>query len=77
MANVSSKNQNIFSDFIKKYKNQPVKFVQDILDEDPDPWQQKVMKESLKTRLLAVKSGHGVGKSTCAAWLMMHHMLCF
>ena len=48
---MSSKNQNIFSDFIKKYKNQPVKFVQDILDEDPDPWQQKVMKESLKTRL--------------------------
>lgn len=35
------------------------------------------MNQSLKSRLLAVKSGHGVGKSTCAAWLMMHHMLCF
>ena len=35
------------------------------------------MEESLKSRLLAVKSGHGIGKSTTCAWLMMHHMLCF
>ena len=68
---------NVFTEFITKYRNDPVQFVRDILEEEPDPWQQKVMKQSLKSRLLAVKSGHGVGKSTCAAWLMMHHMLCF
>ena len=28
-------------------------------------------------RLCAIKSGHGIGKSTCCAWLMLHHMLCF
>jgi len=35
------------------------------------------MEASLTERLLAVKSGHGTGKSTCCAWLMLHHMLCF
>ncbi|QDP52175.1 MAG: putative terminase large subunit [Prokaryotic dsDNA virus sp.] len=69
--------QNVFTEFIGKYKNDPIQFVRDILEEEPDPWQKKVMQESLKSRLLAVKSGHGVGKSTCAAWLMMHHMLCY
>ena len=67
---------NIFTEFITKYKDDPVQFVRDILDEEPDEWQKKVMKASMNSRLLAVKSGHGVGKSTCAAWLMMHHMLC-
>lgn len=68
---------NVFTEFIEKYRDDPVQFVRDILEEEPDEWQQKVMNQSLKSRLLAVKSGHGVGKSTCAAWLMMHHMLCF
>ena len=67
---------NIFTEFITKYKDDPVQFVRDILGEEPDEWQKKVMVESMSSRLLAVKSGHGVGKSTCAAWLMMHHMLC-
>jgi phage terminase large subunit len=69
--------QNVFTEFIEKYRNDPVQFVRDILEEEPDEWQRKVMEQSMKSRLLAVKSGHGVGKSTCAAWLMMHHMLCF
>ena len=70
-------NANIFSEFITKYKNDPVRFVREILDQEPDPWQVELMEESLKSRLLAVKSGHGIGKSTTCAWLMMHHMLCF
>ena len=68
---------NIFTEFISKYKDDPVQFVRDILDQEPDPWQIELMEESLKSRLLAVKSGHGIGKSTTCAWLMMHHMLCF
>ena len=68
---------NIFTEFITKYKNNPVRFVQDILEQEPDPWQKDLLEASQKERLLAVKSGHGTGKSTCCAWLMLHHMLCF
>tara|TARA_R110002012_G_C11647851_1_gene611154 strand:- start:655 stop:2061 length:1407 start_codon:yes stop_codon:yes gene_type:complete len=69
--------KNIFSEFIEKYKNNPVQFVRDILEEEPDPWQIELLEETQKSRLLAIKSGHGTGKSTCCAWLMLHHMLCF
>jgi hypothetical protein len=68
---------NIFTEFITKYKNNPVRFVQDILEQEPDPWQKDLLEASQKERLLAVKSGHGTGKSTACAWLMLHHMLCF
>ena len=68
---------NIFTEFITKYKSDPVRFVQDILEQEPDPWQKDLLEASQKERLLAVKSGHGTGKSTACAWLMLHHMLCF
>ena len=74
---MSKQDGNIFSEFIEKYKSNPVQFVIDILEQEPDSWQKELMEESLKTRLLAVKSGHGIGKSTCCAWLMLHHMLCY
>ena len=73
---MSGKN-NIFSEFIEKYKSDPVRFVREILLEEPDPWQIELMEATLTERLCAVKSGHGIGKSTCCAWLMLHHMLCF
>jgi len=68
---------NIFTEFIAKYKSDPVRFVIDILEQEPDPWQKDLLEASQKERLLAVKSGHGTGKSTACAWLMLHHMLCF
>jgi hypothetical protein len=68
---------NIFSEFIDKYKSDPVRFVRDILSQEPDPWQIELLEATLTERLCSVKSGHGIGKSTCCAWLMLHHMLCF
>jgi len=44
---------------------------------EPDPWQIELLEATLTERLCAVKSGHGIGKSVCCAWLMLHHMLCF
>ena len=69
--------KNIFVEFIEKYQKNPVGFVQDILQQEPDPWQKDLLEAVLKHRLLAVKSGHGIGKSCCCSWLMLHHMLCF
>ena len=68
---------NIFVEFIGKYRDDPVSFVRDILEQEPDPWQVELLEATLTERLCAVKSGHGIGKSTCCAWLMLHHMLCF
>ena len=72
---MSGKN-NIFSEFIEKYKHDPVRFVRDILGQEPDPWQIELLEATLTERLCSTKSGHGVGKSACCAWLALHALCC-
>ena len=69
----------LFTEFIEKYADDPVSFVRDILECEPDPWQKDLMEASLPNsghRLCAVKSGHGVGKSTTASWISLHNIIC-
>jgi len=75
-----------FVDFIGRYKNRPVEFVQDVLGQTPDKWQKTLMEAAIPKndfnpdsghRLCAAKSGHGVGKSTCAAWIAIHNIVCY
>ncbi|MGB1693400.1 MAG: phage terminase large subunit [bacterium] len=74
----------LFTEFIEKYAEDPVSFVRDILECEPDPWQKELMEASLPKcgnpnsgqRLCAVKSGHGVGKSTTASWIALHNIIC-
>jgi len=67
---------NPFADFLGEYADDPVGFCQQILDFDPLPWQADVMTcVAQGKRRIAVKSGHGVGKSTAAAALMLWFLL--
>ena len=65
-----------YKTFIDQYKSDPVAFAQDCLQLDPLEWQASVMVAVSKgERRLSVRSGHGVGKSTCAAGLMLWYLL--
>ncbi len=67
---------NFFLEFLKKYRDDPVGFVRDILRTKPDPWQVEFLKAiSSGERRISVRSGHGVGKSTAASWAMLHYFL--
>ncbi len=67
---------NFFLAFLKKYRDDPVGFVRDILRTTPDPWQIEFLKAiSAGHRRISVRSGHGVGKSTAASWAMLHYFL--
>ena len=67
---------NFFLEFLKKYRDDPVGFVRDILRTKPDPWQIEFLKAiSAGNRRISVRSGHGVGKSTAASWAMLHYFL--
>ena len=67
---------NFFLEFLKKYRDDPVGFVRDILRTKPDPWQIKFLEAiSAGNRRISVRSGHGVGKSTAASWAMLHYFL--
>jgi hypothetical protein len=59
----------------KRYYDDPVRFVTDTLAPvaytgrlGPDPWQCDVLEALLEHRLVAVKSAHGVGKTSCCVF---------
>lgn len=67
---------NPFVSFLKKYRNDPVKFVEEVLQVQPDPWQKELLLEVAKnTRKISVRSGHGTGKSTVASWTIVWYFL--
>lgn len=58
------------------YADDPVGFVRDVLQEEPDDWQADLLLAVAKgTRRISVRAGHGVGKSTACAWLLIWHMV--
>jgi hypothetical protein len=67
---------NPFVEFVKLYKNNPVLFVKEVLNTEPDPWQVEFLNHIASgNRRISVRSGHGVGKSTASAWAMIWYLL--
>lgn len=61
---------NPFADFVARYRDDPARFVREMLSIEPQPWQAEVMAEVAKgTRRISIRSAHGVGKSATLAWL--------
>ena len=62
--------------FQQRYVNEPALFVEEVLKITPDPWQAQVLKWVTDgERRISIRSGHGVGKSSYASWLMIWHQL--
>ena len=50
----------------------PVLFVEEMLGAKPDPWQAEVMAAvAAENRGISIRSGHGVGKTSCLSWLAL------
>ena len=72
----AAKKDNPFNDFLKRYRNDPVLFVQEVLKQKPDPWQIEMLEAvNAGERRISIRSGHGVGKSTAASWVMLWTLL--
>jgi phage terminase large subunit len=64
------------SELILTYERHPDLFVEDLLGVTPQDWQREVMSAVAKgQRRCSIRSGHGVGKSSCASWLMIWFLL--
>ena len=62
--------------FIAQYRDDPVAFRHDIiLNEKEVPYQDEVLAELYARRRVAVRSPHGAGKTTVAAWAVLWFML--
>lgn len=62
---------------LETYAGDPVGFVTDVLQATPDQWQMQVMNWVANgERRISIRAGHGVGKSSCCAWILIWHMVC-
>jgi phage terminase large subunit len=62
---------NPFHTAIARYARAPIAFVREVLHVEPDPWQLEALRAIARghTRV-SIRSGHGVGKTAFAAWVM-------
>ena len=61
-----------FATSIAKFRKDPTLFVTNILNADPDEWQSEVMAAVANgDRGISIRSGHGVGKTSCLSWLAL------
>ncbi|MEN6642566.1 MAG: hypothetical protein ABFE08_08980 [Armatimonadia bacterium] len=69
MSDSAHKPQEVWLEFIRRYRDDPVGFCQNILKVDPDKWQKRFLGAvAAGKRRITARSGHGVGKSTTVAW---------
>ena len=55
-----------FAASISRFRKDPTLFVTNILNADPDKWQSEVMAAVANgNRGISIRSGHGVGKTSC------------
>lgn len=66
-----SAEQRVFAAAIGRYGRSSLLFVREVLGMEPDPWQIELLEaiDRGETRL-AIRSGHGTGKSTGLSWIM-------
>ena len=68
--------ENPYVAFVKRYRNDPVDFVEQVLNQSPDPWQKEFLNAVASgERKISIRSGHGTGKSTAASWVMLHYLI--
>ena len=61
-----------YTDQLILMREDPVLFVEGILKAEPDPWQADVMTAvAAGARGVSIRSGHGVGKTSCLSWLAL------
>ena len=68
---------NPFIALMKRYRDDPVAFAQQVIGIEPDEWQVELLDAvaAPAIRRISVRSGHGVGKSTAVAMAAIWHVL--
>lgn len=62
------------TNLIKRYRNNPILFVREVCKAEPEIEQIQMLDSVNKNKMTAVKSGHGIGKTTTLAWTILWFM---
>lgn len=66
---------NLTSDAILYYADNPVDFVEDIIQAKPDSHQRDILNSVARYPMTTVRSGHGIGKSAVESWLAIWFLM--
>ena len=58
-----------------RYRTDPVRFVQHALGVEPDPWQAEALRALATKHRVAIRSGHGPGKTATLSWAVLWGLL--
>jgi phage terminase large subunit len=67
---------NTIEQLLELYVDDPVAFVEDILQAEPDDWQRKVLQDLAEYPRVSVRSGQGVGKTALESWAVIWFLCC-
>lgn len=68
--------QEAFLTFVDDYRDDPVAFVEIVLEAKPLEWQKEFLRAVARgERRISIRAGHGVGKSTACSWAAIWFML--
>jgi len=56
-------------------RDDPLLFAADVLNATPEPWQAEALQAVGRHDRVSIRSGHGVGKTTLEAWLILWFLL--
>lgn len=76
-SEIKAKRRRLFQQRIPVYQKNPVLFAKEVLNFTPDPWQANVMMDLGNSRMVSVRSGHGVGKTCVESALLLWFLSCF
>jgi phage terminase large subunit len=58
-----------------KSRDNPLIFVREVLGTEPEAWQAEALEAIARNDRVSIRSGHGVGKTTLFAWLVLWFLL--
>ena len=63
------------AEVIAAWAGDPVAFVRQAFGAEPEPWQAKALAAVVTEDRIAIRSGHGVGKTAFLAWVLLWWLL--
>lgn len=74
---VREKRRKFFAQRLPVYQKNPVLFAEEACSFHPDDWQRAVMMDIASSTKVSVRSGHGVGKTSVEAVVLLWFLSCF
>lgn len=67
--------RNVNAELLEQFHDDPVLFVEAVLQVTPQKWQAEALRAIANNDRVAIKSGHGVGKTACLSWIVLWWLL--